>query len=174
MVEEADAIVHVASPAELQLGHPDSIIRPAVNAITSLLKSVISHGSSVKRIVYTSTGAAVFSPSSGPKTFNESDWNDFAVQHCQEKGADASPYFKYCASKVLAERTAWEIYEQHKVEKKWDFVSLIPPWVFGPVIHAVSTPESLNFSMLEWYQTVFMATTTEDEQIEDGYVCNCP
>jgi len=59
-------------------------------------------------------------------------------------GRDAPAITKYRASKALAERAAWDFVEQHKAEIDWDFVTINPPYVFGPTIHDTPTPESLN------------------------------
>lgn len=167
-VEGTDAVMHIASPVYPVPGDPDGTIIPSVRGMTSLLHSVISHGTSVKRVVYTSTTGAVLTPSSEPKIFNENDWNDWAVQDCREKGPDALDSTKYCASKVLAERAAWEIYERHKEDKKWDFVVIAPPYVFGPVLHAVSAAEKLNISMHVFYHAVF-GTKSDAGLAEEGY-----
>lgn len=160
--------MHTASPVTHTAGEPDEIIRPAVKGTTSLLNSVVAHGSSVRRIVYTSAVAAVFSLSN-PKVWDEADWNDDAVRVCEEQGRNAFPMLKYCASKVLSERAAWDIFEKHKASSSWDLVTIIPPYVFGPILHAASGLDALNGSMQEWYDLVFGVKKIED-QPSDGYV----
>jgi len=73
----------------------------------------------------------------------------------QEKGRGASQLSKYSASKVLAERAAWDFVEKHKSEISWDLVALHPPWVFGPTLFDPETPEMLNGSNRTWYEIVF-------------------
>src|SRR5262245_18160810 len=58
----------------------------------------------VKRIVITSSTAAVFGSPSNPPTYTEADWNKNAVAEVREKGKDASNGAKYSASKTLDEQ----------------------------------------------------------------------
>ena len=67
--------------------------------------------------------------------YSERDWNYWAVEDVENNGKKASAMSKYCASKTLAERTAWRFVEQH--QPHFDLVSLLPTFVFGPVIHEV-------------------------------------
>ena len=66
------------------------------------------------------------------------------------------------ASKIIAERKGWEFYEQAKAggaECHWDLAVVIPPWVFGPVIHEVKGgAETLNNSNAFWYNAVVKGT----------------
>ena len=154
-VKGVDAIEHTASPFHLKAVEPDEIIVPAVKGTVGVIQSAIKYGSSVKRIVVTSSTASVLTAQSTPRTFNENDWNEAAIVEAREKGRDAAPVVKYRASKTLAEKAAWELFEKNKDKVSWDLVVLNPPFVFGPVIHGVPSPEALNQSMNEWFFTVF-------------------
>ncbi|KAG9310433.1 hypothetical protein JVU11DRAFT_9573 [Chiua virens] len=63
---------------------------------------------------------------------------------------------KYRASKTLAEKSAWEFVNnpENKTRINWDLVVLNPPFVFGPAIHEVTTPASLNTSAAIFYNYV--------------------
>jgi nucleoside-diphosphate-sugar epimerase len=89
-----------------------------------------SHPSSknVKRIVVTSSVAAVQHDPDMPLVFSEKDWNEQAPAAVEEKGRAAAPMHKYQASKTLAERAAWKLYEENK-SQGWDLVVLNPPYV---------------------------------------------
>jgi nucleoside-diphosphate-sugar epimerase len=111
--------------------HSD-IINPAVRGTTAVLNSVLKHGgSTVKRVVFTSSAVAVFEATGVPRVYTESDWNNHAVETVKTKGSEAGPFLIYCASKVLAERAAWDFVAAHKSEISWDLVALNPPWIFG-------------------------------------------
>ncbi|KAK7002468.1 hypothetical protein R3P38DRAFT_1734267 [Favolaschia claudopus] len=58
----------------------------------------------VKRVIITSSVAAVLSVPSTPQVFTEADWNGQAVKEVEEKGREASNAARYGASKTLAER----------------------------------------------------------------------
>ena len=104
---------------------------PAVHGTTGILASALKNGTAVKRIVVTSSCAAVLTPLPDPHVFSEEDWNDASVAEVEEKGRAATAIAKYRASKTLAERAAWEFHAQHKQEVAWDLATLNPPLVFG-------------------------------------------
>jgi hypothetical protein len=107
----------------------------------------------VQRIVITSSSAAVSSlPVSKPTVFSEQDWNLTSVKEVQENSDKSPPstLTAYRASKTLAERgvflflnilsfglpltcflqsAAWDFYEQHKPQIKWDLAVINPPFV---------------------------------------------
>lgn len=154
-VKGMDAIEHTASPYHFKADDPDELIIPAVHGTTRVLESALAYGSSVKRIVITSSVAAVLETLPEPKVFTEADWNDGSVVEVKEKGRAASQPGKYRASKTLAERAAWEFVEKNKDKIGWDLVVLNPPLVFGPVLHEVESTDVLNESMHTWYHSVF-------------------
>lgn len=154
-VKGVDAIEHTASPFHLNAVEPDELIVPAVKGTLGVLQSALAHGPNVKRIVVTASCASVLTALPEPRVFSEKDWNDAAVEEAKQKGRDALPIVKYRASKTLAEKAAWEFCEKNKSKISWELVVLNPPFVFGPVIHSVSSPGSLNQSMHEWFHTVF-------------------
>ncbi|KAI0681948.1 NAD(P)-binding protein [Cerioporus squamosus] len=149
-----DAIAHTASPFHFKAVEPEELIVPAVHGTTGILASALKKAPSVKRIVITSSTAAVLTPYPDPRTFSEEDWNEASIAEVKEKGKDATAIAKYRASKTLAERAAWDFWNKHKSEVSWDLVVINPPFVFGPFLHEVDKPENLNESAREWYQTV--------------------
>ncbi|KAF9813505.1 hypothetical protein IEO21_05542 [Rhodonia placenta] len=153
-VKDVDAIEHTASPFHFKAGEPDELIIPAVHGTTRVLESALAHGSRVKRIVVTSSCASVMQVQDTPRKFSEEDWNDAAIAEVREKGRAASQPAKYRASKTLAERAAWDFVAKNKEKLTWELVVLNPPYVFGPAIHEVGAPESLNESMHDWFHSV--------------------
>ena len=141
-----------------------------MHGTTGILRSALKHAPSVKRIVVTSSCAAVLTPSTEPRVFSEEDWNEASIAEVKEKGRAAGAPAKYRASKTLAERAAWEFYEKHKGEVGWDLVVLNPPFVFGPVIHEVDKPENLNESVKLWWNAVVAGKLSNEELATVGYV----
>ena len=89
-----------------------------------------SLSSSVRRVVVTSSVAAVLNPPITERTIvDETHWNINSPKEVEEKGDIASPLGIYRASKTLAERAAWKFVEDNKPE--WDLVTINPPLVFG-------------------------------------------
>lgn len=169
-VKGVDAIEHTASPFHLRATDPNELIVPAVRGTLSVLESARKHGKGVKRVVVTSSVAAVLDTLPHPHTFDETNWNTTAVEECETKGKDASPIAMYRASKTLAERAAWDFVEKHKGSLPFDLVVVNPPFVYGPVLHEVDKPENLNTTMLDWYNTVVKATKDDAALIAGGCV----
>ncbi|KAJ3754083.1 D-lactaldehyde dehydrogenase [Lentinula raphanica] len=153
-VKGVDAIAHTASPVNLNTEDPQDLIRPAVHGTESILRSALQDGSKVRRLVYTSSAAAVLELGPKPKTFTEEDWNNQSVAEVERVGKDTSPINKYHASKTLAERAAWSFIENNKAVIKWDLVVLNPPLVYGPITHEVSTPSALGLTAGQFYNII--------------------
>jgi hypothetical protein len=87
-----------------------------------------------------------------------------------EKGKSADAYPKYQAvrvesdglflavftdfdiqSKTLAERAVWKFLQEHP-DAKFDAVTVNPPYLYGPVIHEVSSWSRINASTLKLYK----------------------
>ncbi|KAF5377007.1 hypothetical protein D9615_007320 [Tricholomella constricta] len=160
-VKGVDAIAHTASPFYLNAVSHDELIGPAVNGTVGILRSAVKSGQNVKRIDVTSSCASV-SEVGVDKVFSELDWNDLAVRDVWEQGDNAPGLSKYCASKTLAEKAAWEFYEKSRSDIKWDLSVLNPPFVFGPAIHDIKNPDALNTSARMWYETVLVDGKSKD------------
>ncbi|KAF8873071.1 D-lactaldehyde dehydrogenase [Infundibulicybe gibba] len=164
-VKGVNGIMHTASPVTLDIDNPQSVIEPAVKGTLGILKSAIKNGSpSLKRVVFTSSCAAVRNEmTSRAEPFTENNWNDASVQVVEEKGRDAASISKYRASKTLAEKAAWDLYNEHKSELKWDFAVIIPPYVFGPCLQELKSPVDLNVSVREWRDNLFTPGIRDNE-----------
>ncbi|KAF8959849.1 hypothetical protein BDZ97DRAFT_1940549 [Flammula alnicola] len=141
-VKGVAAIEHMASPFHSNVKDPEEFFRPAVQGTVGILKSALKNGTDVKRIVVTSSCAAVMSPPPKPSVFSERDWNLTSPREVEELGAKSPPMTIYRASKVLAEKSAWEFYEKVKSEVHWDLTVINPPFVFGPPIHDIASLNS--------------------------------
>ena len=165
-----DAIAHTASPFHFKVVEPEELVVPAVHGTTGVLASALKNAPSVKRIVITSSCAAVLTPAPDPRTFSEDNWNEASIVEVKEKGKDATAIAKYRASKTLAERAAWDFWNGHKSEVGWDLVVLNPPFVFGPFLHEADKPENLNESAREFYDTVVKGAKDNNALASVGYV----
>ena len=169
-VKDVDAIAHTASPFHMNTIEPEEIVGPAVAGTLSVLKAAEAHGTRVQRVVVLSSTAALFRISPEPVVLDESAWNEQAIAEIKEKGRDATAISKYRASKTLAERAAWEWWEQRKAALGFDLAVLNPPYVFGPNIHDVDKPENLGESMRDWYKNVVTGGLSDDALAKNGYV----
>ncbi|HJU81974.1 MAG TPA: NAD-dependent epimerase/dehydratase family protein [Acidimicrobiia bacterium] len=127
-------VIHTASPYVLHVGDPQrDLIDPAVNGTLAILNAAMS-SPSVKRVVITSSFAAITDEPDG--TFDEGMWND-------RSSVDRNPYY---FSKTAAERTAWGFVRS---QTQFDLVVINPSVVFGPsLIPAVNTSNSLLVGLL--------------------------
>lgn len=166
-----DAIEHTASPFHFSPSNPAEFITPAVAGTGSVLQSALLHGNdTVKRIVITSSCASVLTPDGVQRVYSEADWNEYSVKQVETKGSQAPGHEIYRASKTLAERAAWQFAENNKGKANFDIAVLNPPFVFGPVLHDVTSPDALNTSMLDWYNTVVKGTRSNEQLATVGYV----
>lgn len=109
--------------------------------LESILKS-----KTVKRVVVTSSFAAIFTPTKKPpQTYTEADWNEVSVAGHEKDGDAQVPVEAYRASKTLAERAAWDFVASH--QPTWDLATINPPFVLGPCLQQVGSAEKLNTSM---------------------------
>jgi nucleoside-diphosphate-sugar epimerase len=69
-------VLHTASPVHLNFQNPvKDFIEPAVQGTTGLLKAVKSHAPTVKRVVFTSSFAAILNIKKHEKVYSEKHWN---------------------------------------------------------------------------------------------------
>ena len=99
-LEGVDVLVHSASPFPIASPEDENdLIRPAVEGTLRALKA--AHNAGVKRVVLTSSVAAIYGGDlpAGKTEFDETDWTD--VTHPVGRIA-------YTKSKTLAEKAAWD------------------------------------------------------------------
>jgi dihydroflavonol-4-reductase len=134
-MEGCELVYHTASPFTSNFKDPQKeLIDPAVKGTANVLNQA-SAIASVKRVVVTSSCAAIYTDAIDvQKTPNsiltEEVWNTTA----------SLDYQPYSYSKTLAEQKAWEI---NKAQTRWDLVTINPSFVMGPALNAGSvTSES--------------------------------
>ncbi|KZT58723.1 NAD(P)-binding protein [Calocera cornea HHB12733] len=159
-VKGVQAVLHTASPVVFDVKHPDELIKPAVHGTLSVLNSIAKFGTEVKRVVVTSSCAAILEPHDEGYIFSEKDWNDFSIKETEEKQEKAAPIHQYRTSKTLAERSAWDFVKGKDFQ--WDLVTILPPFVFGPLLQETATKDSLNFSTNLIYQAVVNPKTGDE------------
>lgn len=127
-VAGCEYVMHVASPYELDVEDPQrDLIDPAVQGTLAVLRAAEKAGT-VRRVVLTSSFAAItFGPRPG-HVFTEEDWNEEATV---ESGA-------YYLSKTLAEQAAWDFVDTR--DPGFDVLAINPPGILGPsLVPSVNT-----------------------------------
>jgi nucleoside-diphosphate-sugar epimerase len=136
-MEGCELVYHTASPFTTDVKDPQKeLIEPAVNGTENVLRSA-NEVASVKRVVVTSSCAAIYSDAIDTVNapggrLTEEVWNTTA----------SIDYQPYSYSKTLAEKKAWEM---AKAQTNWDLVAINMPLVLGPALNAqMATSESMN------------------------------
>jgi len=131
-----ELVYHTASPFTLDVSDPQKdLIDPAKLGTRNVLETA-TQIDSVKRIVLTSSCAAIYGDNADLKdtpdgVFTEEIWNT-------SSSIDHSPY---SFSKTVAEQEAWNL---AKSQNQWDLVTINPSLVIGPGINPHATSESFN------------------------------
>jgi len=119
--EGCDYVMHTASPFQLEVADPQrDLVDPAVNGTKNVLGAALKAGT-VKRVVLTSSVAAVISEAVPPadKIWAEDDWN-------RDSTLSKGPYR---LSKRLAEEAAWSFVGEHP---QLELVVINPTFIVGP------------------------------------------
>lgn len=128
-VQGCDYVLHVASPfPPEQPEDPDELIVPAREGTLRVLGASLDAG--VKRVVITSSIAAIRGGAEGEGVLTERSWTD-------PTDSDLTPYTR---SKTIAEQAAWELVRERGDPGRLAAVN--PGAILGPVLS-----ENLSFSL---------------------------
>ncbi|KAJ5280488.1 NAD(P)-binding protein [Penicillium angulare] len=136
-----DAVIHTASPYHFNAKDAKELLDPAIIGTTGILNSVKKYAPSVKRVVVTSSFAAInniYAAGKG-KIYSEADWCPITEQQANDNPGNA-----YRASKTFAERAAWNFMETET--PSFDLTVINPPLVLGPIAHRLASLSALNTS----------------------------
>jgi nucleoside-diphosphate-sugar epimerase len=125
-----DEVHHLATPfPAAQPDDPDEIIMPAREGTLRALRAARDAGA--RRVVLTSSFAAVGYTPKPTADYTEADWTDPDVE-----GLPAYP-----RSKVIAERTAWDFIEREGGDT--ELVVVNPTFILGPTLTTQARSSSL-------------------------------
>ncbi len=136
-MEGCELVFHTASPFVLEVEDPvKDLIEPAQLGTRNVLEQA-NLTPSVKRVVVTSSCAAIFGDNADLENtpnhiFTEEIWNT----------SSTAKHGAYSYSKTLAEKEAWSI---HNKQSRWDLITINPSLVLGPAINPLdNTSESFR------------------------------
>jgi nucleoside-diphosphate-sugar epimerase len=136
-IKNCELVFHTASPFTMDVKDPQKeLIDPAKLGTRNVLEQA-NKTPSVKRVVLTSSCAAIYGDNSDLKetpngVFTEEIWNT----------SSSLKHQPYSYSKTVAEREAWRIVNE---QDRWDLVVINPSLVLGPAINPTAvTSESFN------------------------------
>ena len=133
-------IMHMASPyPDDKAKSDDDVIKPAVDGTLNIMRAIIG-ARCVKRIVMTSSIAAICDVKEQGKIYSESDWTDVT-----------KPVTAYVKSKTHAERAAWNFVAVTYGDNKFELTVINPGFMVGPVLGAAAegTSASMPKRLLE-------------------------
>ncbi|KAL6839173.1 hypothetical protein ACP4OV_031064 [Aristida adscensionis] len=115
-----EGVFHTASPVT---DDPEKMVEPAVNGTKNVMNAAADVGT-VRRVVFTSSiGAVYMDPRHGPgEEVDETCWSD--LDYCKQTKN------WYCYAKTVAEKAAWELAGQRRL----DLVVVNPSLVLGPLL----------------------------------------
>jgi len=135
--EGCSAIIHMASPFISRFKDAQrELIEPALEGTRNVLNAA-TKSTTVKKVILTSSVAAVFGDNIDMKELSISE---FTEEHFNSSSTVSHQPYAY--SKVLAEKEAWKI---NKNQDQWKLVVINPSFVMGPSLTKNSNSESLNF-----------------------------
>lgn len=124
-----------------------TLVKPAVNGTINVFKACVQPGSKVKRVVLTSSLAAIAGDEfTTGKIYSEKDWGNPDI---------SQPYTK---SKILAEKAAWKFVKerQEKNEPCFELAVINPGIVLGPVLTDVVAASMEPIKLLLERQTMML------------------
>ena len=113
-----DYLLHVASPISISTKDEEFFVGPAVAGVNRAMKFAQKHN--VKKVVLTSSVAAIFETTVLKQYYDESDWSD----------PNKKTINYYAKSKTLAEMAAWEYIK--KEDNPFELAVINPALVIGP------------------------------------------
>ncbi|CAD0031362.1 unnamed protein product [Aureobasidium pullulans] len=151
------AVLHTASPFHYAAtDFENDMLKPVVNGTLNILNAIKAHAPEIKKVVVTSSFAAIINMQSPPEVYDESMWNPISWEQAQTNGAMA-----YVGSKKFAEKAAWDFMA---VEKPgFALATVNPVLVFGPIMEGSLT--SLNASEADGQRFIAAAGRYSNSEI---------
>ncbi|KAI1389317.1 putative NADPH-dependent methylglyoxal reductase GRE2 [Hypoxylon trugodes] len=145
-----DRVLHTASPFFIRPADSSVFLEPAIKGTTEILEGIVRVAPSVKRVVLTSSFAAVRTMTSEPirnppKIYTNEDWNKVTLEEAQ---ASEDPNVTYSASKKFAEKAAWDFVKEGK--GNFELVALCPPGVYGPIYDPSQFSKGKELNQSTW------------------------
>lgn len=145
-MESCSGVLHLASPFNFAVNDfVDDLLVPALKGTEAIMEAAY-RTESVKRVVLTSSFAAVYDASLGAQPDKVLTEQDFSPLTWEDGVSTKDPAVAYRVSKTIAERAAWDFMEQKS--PAFDLCVLCPTMVFGPLYLTalISKLSELNFS----------------------------
>jgi len=134
-------VFHTASPFHFKTKDPmKDLVEPALKGTHGCLEACQKAGC-VKRVIVTSSFAAIFNPGKYPwdYAYTSKDWNTVSYPDKEGVFPEPVPVHGYRYSKIVAEKAAWDF--AAKEGCPFDVVCINPPMIIG---HNYNTPTKVD------------------------------
>ncbi|KAJ4417849.1 methylglyoxal reductase (NADPH-dependent) gre2 [Gnomoniopsis sp. IMI 355080] len=139
--QKFDYVIHTASPYSFKVDDAvKDFLDPAIKGTTGILRSIKAHASSVKRVVITSSSAAIINPWKHEQVYDEGKWAPFTWDDALK------PENAYPASKKFMERAAWDFMDRE--QPAFDLATINNTYTFGPIQRQLPSLDAMNTSNL--------------------------
>lgn len=139
-----DVVLHTASPFHFNFEASqveEQLFKPAIEGTKNVLESIKQHGSTVKKVVVTSSYASMMVRDNDPTfTCDETVFNEVPLEL-----AKLNQLYGYVASKCLAEKALWDFQKENKTN--FTLSTIHPVYVFGPQAFDSSVSGQMNTSV---------------------------
>jgi len=136
-VAGCDGVMHVASPFVLKSPKDENeLIKPAVEGTLNVLQSCTRNG--IRKVVVTSSVAAVITGHLEDREYDENDWPN-------EANKKVNVYMK---SKGLAEKAAWDYVNSLPSDKRIELTTILPSGVIGPALTVLDFTSAFGISKI--------------------------
>ncbi|KAL8290280.1 hypothetical protein RQP46_003219 [Phenoliferia psychrophenolica] len=143
-VQGCDVVFHTASPFNFTFkDNEKDMLIPAREGALNLLRAA-KGAASVKRVIFTSSFAAITNPHLDPRpghVYTEEDWNPSTWE---EAVNTTDLHFVYLASKTFAEQAVWKFVKEEKPH--FSVTAIVPPVILGQAAQAFSSMADINQS----------------------------
>lgn len=143
---DVSVVLHTASPFFYDSTDPENdLIVPATEGTRNIMTAISDHvklgNSKIRRVVITSSDAAIYSPDDEQNpnlSFDETSWNNISREE-----AIKDPISAYYGAKAFAEKIAWEFTKEPGFPP---LTAVNPVYVFGPQAYDNEVSAKLNTS----------------------------
>ncbi|KAF8651043.1 hypothetical protein AX16_004906 [Volvariella volvacea WC 439] len=170
VLKGVNAVIHVATALP---GADDSItmIKGGVEGTLHLLNQAYNAG--IKKFVLTSSFASLIEPDFQAAytdiTLNETNWGTATLEEALVAGKD-NPLYAYCATKLLAERTAWKFAAE---KPDFDLAAVLPVGIYGPFPPHFALPHPQGSTTFAYVYTLLNGQTPPQLSVNTHDVRDC-
>ncbi|KAJ7757721.1 hypothetical protein DFH07DRAFT_819130 [Mycena maculata] len=164
-VKGCEVVFHTASPFNFVFkDNEKDMLMPAKQGALTLLQAA-KRESAVKRVIFTSSFAAIVDPHLDPRpghTYTEADWNPSTWE---EAVKSTDPHFVYLASKAHAEKAVWDFVKDEK--PAFSVTSIVPPVILGEAAQPFTSMVDINQSS----RVLWRCVDVPEMPATPAYVC---